>query len=265
MPGPSPAVISIIPARLASQRFPGKVLASETGKPLIRHVWESASRATLPTRVVIATDESQVAGVCRGFGAECVMTRADHPNGSSRLAEACEILNLPADAVVVNVQGDEPEIDAGLIDAAAEMLLNTSADVSTIASPMRDDEDAANPNVVKVVLARDGRALYFSRAMIPHDRDGSGRHASQSGSMPPVSSAPAKPLRHVGLYAYRRRVLAEYVRLPESPLEVTEKLEQLRLLENGYSIMVAVREARHAGIDTPEQYAEFVKRWRAKH
>lgn len=253
MPGPSPPVISIIPARLASQRFPGKVLASETGKPLIRHVWESASRATLPTRVVIATDEARVAEVCRGFGAECVMTRADHPNGSSRLAEACEILKLPADAVVVNVQGDEPEIDPSLIDAAAEMLLTTSADVSTIASPMRDDEDAANPNVVKVVLARDGRALYFSRAMIPHDRD---RVAS---------GAPAKPLRHVGLYAYRRRVLAEYVRLPESPLEVTEKLEQLRLLENGYSIMVAVREARHAGIDTPEQYAEFVTRWRATH
>lgn len=239
-------VIAIIPARLASTRFPRKVLAAETGKPLIQHVHEAAVGGALVDRTIIATESKEVVRVAESFGAVAVLTREDHPNGASRIAEACDLLELPEDAIVLNVQGDEPEMDAGAIDAAARALAENEAPMATIASPFADDEDPRDPNLVKVVLNARSEALYFSRALIPHDRDGLGLLA---------------PLKHVGLYAYRRPFLRTYINLAPTNLEQTEALEQLRVIENGHAIAVAVRPCRSRGIDTPSQYADFVKRW----
>ncbi|MDX2132613.1 MAG: 3-deoxy-manno-octulosonate cytidylyltransferase [Planctomycetota bacterium] len=239
-----PPVVAIIPARLGSTRFPRKVLAAETGWPLIRHVWARARQASSVERVVIATDSDEVARVVRGFGGECVLT-GEHANGTSRLAEASRVLGLPDDAIVVNVQGDEPEMEPGVIDAAVGALRESRVDAATVASAFAPGEDPADPNLVKVVLAGDGTALYFSRARIPFVREG--------GEATP-------PLRHVGLYVYPAGVLRRYVELPMSPLERCEMLEQLRLLHHGLRIAVAVREVRSGGIDTPEQYAAFVRR-----
>lgn len=259
-----PAVVVIIPARLASTRFPRKVLADRTGAPLIRHVYDAASRATRPSRVVIATDADEVARAAAAFGAPCVMTREDHPNGTSRLAEAAAALGLQPDDIVVNVQGDEPELDPGAIDAVVAALERAGAPMATVASPLGADADGVpnparasadliNPAIVKVVLARDSTALYFSRAPIPHDRDALDAAA-------PHASAPARPLRHIGLYAYRARFLARYVTMEPTPLERTEMLEQLRVLEHGERIAVAIVPAGPEGIDTPEQYEAFVRR-----
>jgi 3-deoxy-manno-octulosonate cytidylyltransferase (CMP-KDO synthetase) len=240
-------VIAIIPARLGSTRFPAKVLARATGKPLIEHVVENARRARTLERVVVATDDDRVADAVRGFGGEVIMTRVDHPNGTSRLNEAARKLGLASDDVVVNVQGDEPEMEPGVIDAATATLLESPAPVATVATPFAHGEDAANPNIVKVVLGVDGRALYFSRALIPHVRVG--------------AESPAAPLRHVGLYVYRAGFLATYATLAPTPLERSEMLEQLRVLEHGFEIRCVVRECRGQGIDTPEQYDAFVARW----
>jgi 3-deoxy-manno-octulosonate cytidylyltransferase (CMP-KDO synthetase) len=235
---------------MASTRFPGKVLANATGKPLIQHVWESASRTRSSSRVVIATDDDRVRHAAAEFRAECVMTRVDHPNGTSRLSEAAAKLGLPADAIVVNAQGDEPELDAGLIDAAVEVLVSSGAPVSTVATPFRSGERPEDPNIVKVVLAQDASALYFSRAMIPFVRDA-------------AAESPVRPLRHVGLYVYRRSFLDQYVKLAPTDLERTEQLEQLRILYHGFRVAVAVRETTgFGGVDTPEQYEAFVARWR---
>jgi len=238
---------AIIPARMGSTRFPGKVLASETGMPLVRHVVEAASRAGLVGRVVVATDDERVRAAVKGFGGEAVMTAATHLNGTSRLAEAAVLLGLPDSCVIVNVQGDEPEIEPGSIDAAVEVLRSSGAEASTIASPFGAGEDAADPNIVKVVLRHDSTAMYFSRALIPHARAGG------------VSLA---PLKHVGLYAYRKDFLHRYAMLVSTPLEQCEMLEQLRMLEHGFRIAVAVREVHTTGIDTPEQYRAFVERWK---
>lgn len=241
--------VVIIPARLASTRFPGKMLADRTGWPLIRHVYESAQNARLASRVVVAADDDRIVRAVESFGGEVVLTSPSHPNGTARLAEAARILDLPGDAVVVNVQGDEPEIEGTLIDAVVDALRSSSAPVSTAASPMDFGEDPANPNLVKVVLRADGTAMYFSRAPIPFPRD---------------STPQAMPLRHVGVYAYRASFLQTYVAMPETPLESTEMLEQLRVLEHGYSIAVAIVPVTSSGIDTPEQYEAFVRRWRAR-
>lgn len=249
-------IIAIIPARLGSTRLPGKVLLDRTGWSLIRHVYEAAKRAACLSRVVVATDDERVAAAVRNFGGECVMTSASHPNGTSRLAEACEVLGIaasPGDEIIVNVQGDEPELDPAFIEAAVAALKNAPAHVetATIAVPFAEDEDAANPNLVKVVRRVDGTAMYFSRALVPHDRDGE-------------RAAEARPLRHVGLYVYRRRFLARYAGLAPTPLEQAEKLEQLRVLEHGFAMVVAVGSgAVGVGIDTPEQYEEFVRRFQA--
>ncbi len=244
-------VVAIIPARLGSTRFPGKVLASETGRPLVVHVAERAMAARSIGRVVVATDTPLVGQALAGTGVEVVMTREDHPNGTSRLAEAAELLGLGDDDLIVNVQGDEPEIEPGLIDETVDVTVRSGEPMGTLASPFRAGEDPANPNIVKVVLRHhpDGvcRAVYFSRALIPFDRDGGGGVA---------------PLKHAGLYVYRRRALARFVEMPESGLERTEKLEQLRAVEAGWSIAVLVRAFDHVGIDTPDQYAAFVARWR---
>ncbi len=256
----TPPVIAVIPARLGSTRLPGKVLLDRTGQPLVRHVYDAARRATSLTRVVVATDDPRVADAVRSFGGECVMTSPAHPNGTSRLAEACDRLAIPAspgDEIVVNVQGDEPEMDPALIDAGVAALRSAPVGVetATAAVPFLQGEDPANPNLVKVVRALDGCALYFSRAPIPHDRD--------AEQLPD-----ARPLRHVGLYVYRRRFLARYAALAPTPLEGAEKLEQLRILEHGFRMSVAVvtpSRAIGAGIDTAEQYEDFVRRWRRDH
>lgn len=245
-----PKIVAIIPARLGSTRFPGKVLADRTGRTLIQHVHEAVSAAPRLAGVHIATDEERVRAAVEAFGGRAIMTRADHPNGSSRLAEAARTLGLADDDIVVNAQGDEPELEPGLIEAAVGALERTGAEVSTIGSPFAPGEDAANPNVVKVVRRADGLALYFSRSLIPYPR-GTGPGA-------------AAPLRHVGLYVYRAGFLQRYIELPPSPLEVAESLEQLRVLEHGYRIAVAVAESRGQGIDTPEQYEAFVARWMAR-
>lgn len=248
----------IIPARLGSSRFPGKVLASDTGKPLVQHVAEGASRARCAARVVVATDSPRVRDALAPFGTEVVLTSPDHANGTSRLAEAARVLGLAPEAIVVNAQGDEPEMPGPVIDAAVTALVEGGAggaggagvSIGTAAAPLGDAGEAANPHVVKVVRDLRGRALYFSRAAIPHDRDGTRDPA-------------AGPLRHVGVYAYRRAFLEAYAALPATPLERSEQLEQLRALEHGHGIAVALVPAAHAGIDTPEQYAAFVARWRA--
>lgn len=243
--------IAIIPARLGSTRFPRKVLADETGKPLIQHVVEAASRAASVERVIVATDSREVVDAVSRFGGVALLTSKEHPNGTSRIAEAASLLRLSVDQIVVNVQGDEPEIEPEVIDESVRVLVEGEGEVGTVASPLSNAEDAENPNIVKVVRGLDGRALYFSRSPIPYDRDRSGSDES-------------RPLRHVGIYAYRVGLLRRYVTMEESPLERVERLEQLRVLEHGYRIMVAVRESHHAGIDTREQYEAFVSRWRER-
>lgn len=283
-PAPITATI-LIPARLGSTRFPAKVLADKTGKPLVQHVYEAAKRSACATRVVVATDSDRVMAAVRNFGGEAVMTRADHPNGTSRLAEAAALLGLAPDSVVVNVQGDEPELEPAVIDAAVHSLVSSGEPMATVASPFAfpttPDNDPANPNIVKVVLSVKGTALYFSRALIPFDRDdkrGPATTQSLDRSVAPslasslaatlvpspattVPSSVSAPLRHVGLYVYRRAFLDTYLALPSTPLERSEQLEQLRVLEHGYQIAVAIVESAQAGIDTVEQYEAFVKRW----
>jgi 3-deoxy-manno-octulosonate cytidylyltransferase (CMP-KDO synthetase) len=248
----------IIPARLGSTRFPGKVLASATGRPLIQHVYEAARGATCATRVVVATDDERVRRAVGAFGGECVMTSPEHPNGTSRLAEAAATLGLAADAIVVNVQGDEPELEPSAIDDAVAALEQTGAPVATVAQPFGESENPADPNVVKVVLRRDGTAMYFSRSLVPYPWDA-------APTAPSGDRWHEKPLKHVGLYVYRRSFLETYVHLEPTALERTEQLEQLRVLYYGHAIAVAVCPARgFGGIDTPEQYEAFVMRWKAR-
>ena len=253
-----PRTVGVIPARLNSSRFPEKVLAAETGKPLIVHVLEQARKARSLDDILVAADHPRIVAAVEAAGGTAILTREDHPNGTSRLAEVAEILQArgtPAD-VFVNVQGDEPEIEPDVIDAAAELLhASPWADVATVATPFAPGEDPANPNLVKVALGAGGRALYFSRAQIPFHRDA----AKAGNGVPPR----ATPLRHVGLYVYRTSFLPTFVSWPPSPLEETESLEQLRVLEHGHGIAVTVRTVTSQGIDTREQYDAFLARWRS--
>ncbi len=230
---------------MASTRLPGKMLLDRTGSPLIVHVLESVRRAGSLSRIVVAADDERIAAAVRKAGGECVLTRTDHPNGTSRLAEAAALLGLPPTTIVVNVQGDEPEIEPAVIDAAVQRLRRGGCEVSTVASPFAQGEDPANPNIVKAVTRPDGTALYFSRSLVPHPRAG---------------GVPVAPLKHVGIYAYRADFLKRYAALPPTPLEQCEVLEQLRVLEHGFAIGVAVVPCRTQGIDTPEQYEAFVMR-----
>lgn len=238
----------LIPARLASTRLPDKPLADIAGLPMVVRV---AQRAALSgaTEVVVATDNERIQAACVAHGVRCVMTRADHPTGSDRLAEACEQLGLDGQDAVVNVQGDEPLIDPALIDACAQQLAQRpDCVVSTAAHPIEEASHFNNPNVVKVVIDAQGRALYFSRAPIPWWRD-----APSPGQ--PASGAGA-PLRHIGIYGYRAGFLRRYPQLPPSPLESIESLEQLRVLWHGERIAVHVTpHAPGAGVDTPEDLA----------
>ena len=237
----------IIPARLASTRLPGKPLADLGGKPRVVRV---AERAVLSgaARVIVATDHEDILAACRAHGVEALMTRSDHPSGTDRIAEVAAAIGLAPDAVVVNVQGDEPLIDPALV-AATAALITSEVPMATAAHPISSAEDVFNPNVVKVVLDAKGRALYFSRAAIPWHRDG---FAQSSAILP----AGYRPLRHIGLYAYSQAFLQAYPALALSPLEQVEALEQLRVLWNGYPIAVHLTDAAPAaGIDTPEDLA----------
>lgn len=234
----------LIPARLASTRLPQKPLADLGGKPMIVRVAERA-RQSGALRVLVATDHAEIAAACLAHGVECRMTDPDHASGTDRIAEVAAALALPASEVVVNVQGDEPFIDPALIAAVAG-LIGPGVPMATAAHAIRSMDDLRNPNVVKVVLNREGLALYFSRAPIPWNRDA---YAQQ----PAVLSEEDIPLRHIGLYAYRNDFLQDYASLTPSPLEQIEALEQLRVLWHGYPLAVYVTgEAPIAGVDTPE-------------
>ncbi|MDQ2820636.1 MAG: 3-deoxy-manno-octulosonate cytidylyltransferase [Pseudomonadota bacterium] len=237
----------IIPARLASTRLPNKPLADLGGKPMVVRVAEQAARSGAD-RVVVATDHADIAAACTAHGIEVCMTRADHPSGTDRIAEVALQLGLAPDAVVVNLQGDEPLIDPALLAACAGRI-NASVPMATCAHPLHDAADLFNPNVVKVVLNGAGNALYFSRAAIPWHRDGFA--ASQE-----VLPLGYTPLRHIGLYAYSNTFLQAYPTLAPSPIETTEALEQLRVLWHGVPIAVHITDsAPAAGVDTPADLA----------
>ena len=285
---PKQKIIVCIPARYGSTRFPAKVLAKDTGKFLIQHVYEQACMAKLPGKVIIAADDKRIAEAAKSFGAECIMTNPDCPSGTDRIAEAVKKLEdggqkteetknypLSANDIVVNLQGDEPEIDPANIDAVAQLLVdNPKCQMATLAADFETKEQIADPNIVKVVVASSveriadsrelktqnsklktncGIAIYFSRSVIPYDRqqDGTGEIKNY--------------LRHIGIYAYRKDFLLKITKLPQTTLEKLEKLEQLRAIENGFDILVAKVKHTCAGIDTPEQYTEFVKRYKDGH
>ena len=236
-------VIGLIPARHASTRFPGKPLADLLGKPMIQHVYERASEARSLERVVVATDDERILRAVTGFGGEAVMTSADHPTGTDRLAEAAAELDVD---VVVNVQGDEPLIEPQVIDAAAAPLIeDPSIPMGTIMSRITEPADLHDPNVVKVAVDRNGFALYFSRALIPYARE--------------KSTSDVAYYYHLGLYVYRKDFLLTYASLPPTPLEQTERLEQLRALEHGYRIKVVQTPHPLASVDTPEDL-EHIRR-----
>lgn len=238
-----PSVIGIIPARWASTRFPGKPLHPIAGKPLLQHVWERCQACSQLSSTVVATDDDRIANAATAFGATVTMTSPDHPSGTDRIAEAAR--NVGSDFThAINIQGDEPLIDPALIDLLATTLLDDpDLPFVTAANPITDPADITDPNVVKVVLRLDGDALYFSRSPIP--------------------SAPALPshtfFRHMGIYGYRCDFLGQFVAWPPSPLEQTERLEQLRALENGARIRVLITSDTSIGVDTPEHVAMVEK------
>lgn len=239
----APPFTVLIPARLASTRLPRKPLAEIAGRPMVVRVAERAALSGA-RRVVVAADDEAIVAACRAFGIDAMLTRADHASGSDRLAEACTTLALHDNAVVVIVQGDEPLIDPALVArTAAELAARTDCVMSTAAHPIGSVAELTNPNVVKVVLDAEGRALYFSRSPIPHWRD-----APPGGALPTPP-----PLRHIGIYGYRAGFLRRFPALAPSPLEHIEALEQLRVLWHGEHIAVHVTDTPPGiGVDTPE-------------
>lgn len=228
--------VVVIPSRYASVRLPGKPLRDINGKPMIQHVHERGKESAA-REVVVATDDQRIAEACETFGAAVCMTGDTHRSGSERIAEVCDIMDWSDETVVVNLQGDEPTMPATLVDQCAALLQDPSVDIGTLASPIANDEDFQNPNVVKAVLRDDGNALYFSRSSIPHE------HAELA-------------LHHHGIYAYRAGVLRRLVAAPPSQLETAERLEQLRALSLGMNIRVAIPSVRPgAGVDTEDDLA----------
>lgn len=237
----------LIPARLASTRLPGKPLADIHGAPMVVRVAQQALQSGA-RRVVVAADDETIVRACKSFGIEAVLTRNDHPSGSDRLAEACDLLALPDEEIVVNVQGDEPLIDPDLIGQVAALLTGRQdCAVGTAAHAIDEMADLLNPNIVKVVLDSQCTALYFSRAPIPAARDFADKAWWHGQSNFP------KPLRHVGIYSYRADFLRQFPQLPSAPVERLESLEQLRVLWHGHRIAVHVTaRSPGAGVDTPE-------------
>jgi len=236
--------IGVIPARFASTRFPAKVLANISGKPLIRHVWEKATLCKELDEVLIACDHQEVFKAAQNFKARVVMTDPRHPSGSDRIAEA--VKNLNAD-VVVNIQADEPFIDPRTIDALAVLLKqDTNTMMGTVIKEITDDADFLNPNVVKCVVDGQGYALYFSRSPIPH-------HRNKNASLFP------KNYKHLGLYAYRKKILMEFTNWPKGALESIEELEQLRALEHGVKVKTTVSTYESMAVDTPQDLQKAIE------
>lgn len=242
----------IIPARYASSRFPGKPLAELQGKPMVQHVYERACESEA-TRILIATDDQRIADVATGFGAEVCMTSSDHPSGTDRLQQVVSDLGFYADDIVVNVQGDEPLVPARIINQVAHNLkAEPDASIATLSEPIEDIESLMNPNVVKVVSDTRGMALYFSRAPMPWPRD------SFANEIPATMPEDFSWQRHIGIYAYRVKLLNDFVKWSPAPIEETECLEQLRAMWNGARIHVAVADEQPpAGVDTPEDLARL--------
>ncbi|MCA9120351.1 MAG: 3-deoxy-manno-octulosonate cytidylyltransferase [Planctomycetaceae bacterium] len=240
----------IIPARLESTRLPRKLLLRQTGKPLIQHTYEAACRATRPLGVRVAADHEEIAAAVRSFGGHVEMTDPNAPSGTDRVAEVAR--HLTEAELIVNVQGDEPEIAGSAIDLAIELLqANPSAVMSTLATPIRSRSQLNDPACVKVVFDSHRRAMYFSRSPIPHARQWSDAL---------LHATPPHFYQHVGLYAYRRDFLLALAEMRPSPMEQIERLEQLRVLEAGHQILVGVVDEPTIGIDTPEDYRAFVSR-----
>jgi len=240
----APAVV-VIPVRYASTRLPGKPLLKDTGKYLVQHAYEAASKSARASRVIVATDDKRILEAVREFGGDVVMTSAKHPSGTDRIAEAVKKIDC---AVVINVQGDEPELPAAYIDQLIEMFdADPALQMATLAVPVEYSDASLRPNAVKVVLDSQGNALYFSRAPIPYYRDGIPKGAAF--------------LKHLGIYGYRKKFLEQFVSWPPSKLENTERLEQLRALENGVRIRVGLVDKETISIDTREDYARFVTKY----
>lgn len=229
---------AVIPARLGSTRLPRKVLADLDGRPVLWHVWSRAASARRVDRVYVVTDAEEIRAAAEGWGAVALLTPSDCPSGTDRVAAALD--RLPGD-FILNVQGDEPLLDPGVLDALVAAGERTAADVVTPVYPLRSDADVRNPAVVKVVRAADARALYFSRSPIPHVRDWTA-----------TQSADVRFWGHLGVYGFRRAALARFPALPAGPLERAEKLEQLRVLENGLDVLTVEVDAVPAAVDTAE-------------
>lgn len=239
----APAVDIIIPARYASSRFPGKSLAPISGKPMIEHVYERAKNSKLARRVIVATDDKRIADVVEAFGGQWLMTSDKHNTGTDRLSEVADILKDTE--IIANVQGDEPLINADSIDSAiAPLLDDETVEMSTIAYPIKDKDLIQDPGIVKVVVDQNGFALYFSRYPIPYYRDDADCETKER-------------LGHAGLYVYRKTTLKKLAALPQTPLELKEKLEQLRALENGIRIKVVVKAHTSPGVDVPEDVSKI--------
>jgi len=242
-------VVGIIPARYQSTRFPGKPLVDIAGKPMIQRVHERALRASGLHRLLVATDDVRIAQVVRAFGGEAVLTGQEHPSGTDRLAEAARLLGLHDDDLVVNIQGDEPLLEPVMIELLVAALSGSATcPMASLACLSHSEAAFRNPNVVKVVVDRDWKALYFSRSPIPHRRDG--------------ADGPVTFLHHLGFYAYRQGFLQQFTRHPPRQLENLEKLEQLRALEYGHAIQMALSPVETHGIDTPEDLQMILADWR---
>jgi 3-deoxy-manno-octulosonate cytidylyltransferase (CMP-KDO synthetase) len=239
-------IIAVIPARYDSTRLAGKVLLKETGKYVIQHTYESAIKASRLDSIIIAADDPKVISACAEFGAQAVMTSRSHQSGTDRIAEA--VKNSDAD-IIINIQGDEPEIDPSNIDAIADLMINNpQCQMGTLVAGFDNLQDIQNPDIVKCIVDNSSMAIYFSRYPIPYCRDVRG------------IGDKSLYLRHIGIYAYRKDFLNKFTALPQSNLEKIEKLEQLRAIENGFRICTAKVNHTCAGIDTPEQYKAFVER-----
>lgn len=240
--------LGIIPARYGSTRFPGKPLALLAGRPMVQWVYERAAQAELLNEVIVATDDQRIFEAVKKFGGRIVMTRADHPSGSDRIAEVAAKSDVE---IIVNIQGDEPLIEPAAIDLGVKILLDDpAAQVGTLVRPIRDAADLRNPNIVKVALTQDHTALYFSRSAIPFCR---GAQTEAEWLQQHTY------FKHIGLYIFRRDMLLQFVKWPPGVLERVESLEQLRLLEHGVKIHVAVTEYEVRSVDTPEDLKALVR------
>jgi 3-deoxy-manno-octulosonate cytidylyltransferase (CMP-KDO synthetase) len=242
----------VIPARYSAQRLPAKPLLRTTGKYLIQHVYERACESQVADDVIVATDDPRIATAVNAFGGRCVLTRRDHLSGTDRVAEVARKLDVD---VVLNLQGDEPEIDPSSLKMLPKLLIeNPRVDIATVAVPIRNIRQWLNPNNVKVVCDAQGQAMYFSRAPVPYEREG----------RPDFSAEPSRYLHHQGIYAYRRDILLQLAKLAPHPLEKVERLEQLRWLANGFRICVGITSHAGCGVDTLDEYDAFVRRYRRR-